>query len=258
MFYKGRHEELFQDLDYDIIDTSGMAQEMVQPDGVAHLLFSTIIAYDMDRFPVGEHPKGWEEFWDTGKFPGRRALRDSPIGNLEFALIADGVPKDSLYPLDVERAFRKLDQIWANVTVWWQQGQQPIQLLVDGEVDLTSAFNGRVSSAKSEGESIEIEWTDGMMEPEYFVIPKGATNEVAANLLIDFAIDAVHQKRFVETISYGPTNRNAFVNLDLKKQAELPGSPSNAKEQFLIDGIWWATNYDEMLKRWNKWKTSHQ
>ena len=35
------------------------------------------------------------------------------------ALVADGVPKDKLYPLDLDRAFKKLDEIKPHIKVWW-------------------------------------------------------------------------------------------------------------------------------------------
>jgi len=49
----------------------------------------------------------------TGRVLGRerrsrpRALRNSPVDNLEFALMADGVPANKLYPLDVDRRLQE-------------------------------------------------------------------------------------------------------------------------------------------------------
>ena len=71
-------------------------------------------------------------------FPGPRSLENSPKGNLEFALLADGVAPDKLYPLDVDRAFKKLDQIKHHIPVWWTNGAQHVQLLIDGEVSMSS------------------------------------------------------------------------------------------------------------------------
>ena len=51
------------------------------------------------------------DYWDAKKFPGPRGMYNAPTYILEFALIADGVPKDKLYPLDVPRAFKSLDRI---------------------------------------------------------------------------------------------------------------------------------------------------
>src|SRR5205823_2462578 len=88
----------------------------------------------------GTQPKSWADWWDVKKFPGARSMRDHPVDNLEFALIADGVAMDKLYPLDVDRAFKKLDQIKPHVNVWWSTGQQPAQLLLDKQFWIDDAW----------------------------------------------------------------------------------------------------------------------
>src|SRR5262249_1097942 len=85
------------------------------------------------RSPNGG-PKNWADFWDVRKFPGNRGLCISdPPRTLIFALLADGVPREKLYPLDLDRAFRKLDEIKPHIKVWWREGNQSQQLLRDGE-----------------------------------------------------------------------------------------------------------------------------
>ena len=114
--------------------------------------------------------------WDVKRFPGPRSMRNHPIDNLEFALIADGVPMDKLYPIDFDRAFKKLDQIKPHVTVWWSTGQQPAQLLLDKEVVLATGWNGRFYDLIKKGAPVEIEWNEGALKQGSFVIPKGAKN----------------------------------------------------------------------------------
>jgi len=98
------------------------------------------------------------------KFPGPRALQDQAPFNLEFALIADGVPMDDLYPLDVDRAFKKMDEIKDHITVWWKNGAQQIQLLTSAEVIYSSAWNGRVNVAQKKGVPLEIVWQGGCLD----------------------------------------------------------------------------------------------
>ncbi|MEL6078769.1 extracellular solute-binding protein, partial [Stenotrophomonas maltophilia] len=73
-------------------------------------------------------PGSWADFWDTKQFPGKRGLRKGAKYTLEFALMADGVPRDQVYqvlrqPGGVDRAFRKLDQIKTQIQ-WWESGAQ--------------------------------------------------------------------------------------------------------------------------------------
>src|SRR5262245_58431633 len=66
---------------------------------VGDIYFSSVLGYNTQSFPTGQQPRYWAEFWDLKKFVGPRMLADLASGNidLEFALLADGVPKDKLY-----------------------------------------------------------------------------------------------------------------------------------------------------------------
>ncbi|MYF77080.1 MAG: ABC transporter substrate-binding protein, partial [Acidobacteria bacterium] len=119
--------------------------------GVGHTFYSTIYAYHPDRFP-DEKPSTIADFFDLERFPGRRGMRRSPLVNLEFALLADGVPPAEVYavldtPEGMRRAFRKLDTIRDHV-VWWEAGAQPPQMLADAEVVMSTAYNGRIFNAQ--------------------------------------------------------------------------------------------------------------
>ena len=82
----------------------------------------------------------------------------------ETLLLADGVPADKLYPLDLDRAFKKLDEIKPHITVWWTSGAQSAQLLNDGEVDMVMAWNGRVSALTKEGAKVAFTYNQGILQ----------------------------------------------------------------------------------------------
>ena len=150
---------------------------------VANIVWSTIIAYDSSKIANG--PKTIADFFDTAKFPGKRGLRKNPKANLEMALMADGVPAADVYKVlgtaeGVDRAFAKLDSIKGDV-VWWEAGAQPPQLLADGEVAMTTAYNGRIFNAVAgEGKPFEIVWDGQVWDLDLWVIPKGSKNKEAA------------------------------------------------------------------------------
>lgn len=254
IFSRGVKEGLFEPLDFSIIDTTNMMPGTVSKYGIAHLLFSTILAYNADSYVNSKVPSNWKEFWDVKHFKGKRAIRDTPIGNLEFALLAAGKPIDSLYPIDVDKAFKKLDEIKPDIRVWWAQGQQPPQLLSTHDVDLSTAFNGRIWKARKDGQKLNIIWDEGMLEPEYFVVLKGSKNRISSFKLINFALQAPQQTEFVKTMGYGPTNKLVLQNIPDPLRLELPSSDSNIKNQFMINGNWWADNEERVLELWNKWK----
>src|SRR5690348_3853114 len=142
---RGCDEGLYEKLDWSkIAKKSELIPESPSACGVGFFVWSTAIAYNADKLKTA--PTGWADFWDVKKFPGKRALRKGARGNLEFALMADGVaPKDVYKVLATkagqDRAFKKLDELKPNIQ-WWEAGAQPPQFLVAGDVVMSSAFNG--------------------------------------------------------------------------------------------------------------------
>ena len=195
-------------IDYNIIDKSKLFSNAVYANGIATCALGTNLVYRSDKYPAGM--KSWADFWDAGKFPGPRSMISNPVRALVYALAADGVPYDKIFPLDVDRAFKKLDQIKPNIKVWWTQGNQSQQLLRDGEVNAMAMWNARASELKSQGVPVEIVWNGGMIHTTMWVVAKGAPNKDLAWKYIQFAIDPRRQAEFATKLWYGPSNPEAF------------------------------------------------
>lgn len=253
---RGARDGILERIDYTGIDKSKFYPEALTDYSVGFCFFSSALAYNAADYPAGTvRPQGWKDFWDTQRFPGRRSLRNDPRTTLEFALLADGVPKEQLYPLDIDRAFRSLDKIRKNVNVWWTTGSQPAQLLANGEVQLVSAFNGRISSAAEQGKiPLTVSWLGGGLDRDSWIIPKGARNREAALALIRYTARPDVQIALTRHIAYGPTMPEAYEKLTASERAQLPSSPENRALQFVFNGDWWAENESVVLERWNKWQ----
>ena len=128
------------------------------------------------------------------------------FGNLEIALSADGVPTDKIYPVDVERAFKKFDQIKAAIEVWTTSYAQPPRLLTDGEIDVTPAWNSGIAAAASKGAPVAIEWNEGFVYYDMWSVPKGAAGAEAAMKFINFCLDPQRQATYATLNPYGPSN----------------------------------------------------
>src|SRR5204863_314594 len=137
-------EGLVEPIDWSIVKKDKLFPNAVYANGLAYCALGTNLAYRRDKFPQGG-PKTWADFWDVKKFPGNRSMLNNAIRAAQFALVADGVAPDKVFPLDVDRAFKKLDQIKPHIKVWWTQGNQSQQLLRDGEVDMMVMWNARAS-----------------------------------------------------------------------------------------------------------------
>lgn len=240
-------------LDYSIIDPDNKLPEMAKArDAMVRASYSTVLGYRTDRFD-GKAPKTWADFWDVKTFPGPRSLENSPKANLEFALLAAGVPKDQIYPIDVDKAFAKLDEIKEHIPVWWDNGAQHVQLLVDGEVNMTSCWNGRITPLKKEGKPVDISWEGGALMLSYLGIPKGAKHPKEAMQFMKFRMDPKASAEFVKLVPYPGFVPGMMELLEPEFVATLPTAPENAAVQFPFGAAWWAQNLEEVQKRWNEW-----
>jgi len=252
-FIRGKSENLFEKLTL-LPDTSNFIKGTVNEYGVANVYWTTVLAYNINSFP-NRKPSTWKDFWNVKDFPGKRALYDDPRGNLEFALIADGVSKDSLYPLDINRAFNKLDEIKPYIKVWWKDGTQPVQLLNDKSVDLTSAWNGRIFSLGSANTQIEFSWNGAVSELDWWVIPRGSNNIETASRFIVFASEPEKMAKQAQIVGYGPVNKTSFTYIPDSIRHQLSTFQKNWDASFVIDSEWWSENENAMMKRWIEWKS---
>ena len=224
-------------------------------DMIANIYFSSVLGYNSQTFPTGKQPRSWAEFWDLKKFAGPRMLADIASGavDLEFALLADGVPRDKIYPIDVNRAFKALDRVRPSIRKFWDTGALSAQMLADKEVVLGSIWNGRLQSVADKGAPLAIEWNEAMLQTQFWSILKGAKNLENAQRFIEFACQPEIQASHAKNIPYGPTNRQAFKSIPADVSARLPSNPEHKAKAFLQNGKWWADNRAMVSERWSQW-----
>lgn len=253
---RGCSEGLFEPLDWERIgNKDDFIPAAVSDCGVGIFIWSTVLTYDPTKFAAA--PQGWADFWDVKKFPGKRGLRRGAKFTLEFALLADGVANQDVYKVlgteaGVQRAFKKLDEIKSSVQ-WWDSGAQPLQWLAAGDVVMTSAYNGRVTSAQAEGQSFAMQWNGSLYDLDHWAIVKGSKKKELAESFIAFASEPVQQKNFVEAIPYGPSNRNAMGLVDKAVGEKLPTAPENLKNARATDAEFWIDHGEDLEERFNAW-----
>ncbi|MET4046113.1 putative spermidine/putrescine transport system substrate-binding protein [Bradyrhizobium sp. RT6a] len=224
--------------------------------GVPNQLSTTVIAYDKDKLPNG--PKTIADLFDVQKFPGKRGLFKGAWSNFEWALIADGVAMKDVYkvlntPKGVDRAFKKLDTIKKDV-VWWTTGAQPPQLLADGQVVMTSAYNGRIYDAiKNSGKHFEIMWDAQLPAISFWVIPKGDPRLDDAYKFITFASSPQAHADLAHITAYAPGNKDAMALVDPAILPLLPTAPDNLRNALPNNSIFWMEKGDELGQRFTAW-----
>ena len=263
-------EGLLEEIDHSMLpaapDGTPAAEDFIdgalQDCAVANIVWSTVFAYNSDN--NDGTPTSISDFFDLDKFPGKRGLRKSAKTALEMALMADGVPAAEVYGIldseaGVDRAFAKLDSIKADI-VWWEAGAQPPQLLADGEVVMSTAYNGRIfNAAVAENQPLVVVWDGQILDFDLFVVPKGAPNKEEAMKFIAFATGTQRLADQASYISYGPARKSsgAMVGLYSDGKTEMgphmPTAAANLGNALVNNFEFWVDHDAELNERFNAW-----
>ncbi len=231
--------------------------------GVGSVFFSTVYAYNEENIP-GTKPSTVADFFDLEAFPGRRGMRRVPQVNMELALMADGVARDQVYatlntPEGIDRAFAKLETIKDEV-IWWEAGAQPPQMLADGEVVMSTAYNGRIFNAQVlEDQPFVIVWDGQLLAVGQFVVVAGTPRLEDAMKYLAFVTSAESMAQIGRRISYSPVRKSGIplVTTHIEKgvdmEPHMPGSDANVVHALRFDWAWWADHQDEMNERFSAW-----
>ncbi|WP_431323358.1 polyamine ABC transporter substrate-binding protein [Rhizobium sp. YTU87027] len=243
-------KSLLEKLDYSVIDKSKLDPRFVTDYSVGSFYYSFVIGCNKDA--VSACPKTWADLFDTQKFPGKRTFyKWSAPGVIEAALLADGVAADKLYPLDLERAFKKLDTIKSDI-VWWSGGAQSQQLLASAEAPFGSVWNGRMTALGKTGVNVETSWEQNITAADSLVVPKGTKNLKAAMEFIALATSAQAQADMATATGYAPINLDAAKLMDPETAKTLPDKQTAS--QVNADMSYWAKNRDAIGERWYAWQ----
>lgn len=257
---RGCEEGLFHELDWSKLGgKERFIPTAVSPCGVGTIVWSVLLAYNDEK--IGEKkPSKFADFWDTGTWPGKRGMRAGPKLNLEFALMADGVPPDEVYdvlstPEGIDRAFAKLDEIKPYIQ-WWEAGAQAPEWLAAGDVTMSIAYNGRISGAQEKGLPLVPVWDNTIYAVDSWVIMAESPHVETGYKFIDFASDAKRQAKNAMHLPYGPTNVDTVKELPPEVVANLPAGDNLATA--LFGGSeeateFWVDHQEELTGRWTAW-----
>ncbi|HEY6434845.1 MAG TPA: extracellular solute-binding protein [Acetobacteraceae bacterium] len=243
---------LLEPIDYDIIDRKQLLPQAAQP----HYMLADIAAYAMGwntkSFTDATRPKDWGEFFDVKAKPGQRSLWKAAPQTLEVAAMGAGQSRESLYPIDVDKAFGKLDAIKSNLS-WWDSGAQGAQLLLGGDADVGAVWNGRLAKPIQDGAPVNLTFDHALYVADAMIIPKGAKNKKYSMQFLANLIRPENQAIFCRRIPYGPVNPATFALLTDAEKDRLPNSPQNSKTAVYQNFDYWAQNGATLIARFNKW-----
>jgi putative spermidine/putrescine transport system substrate-binding protein len=248
-------EGLLEPVDKTAAKTHELPPQMVREYAIVSYSLAENLVYRKDRFPNGG-PQSWADFWDVQKFPGTRCMHDHPHTCLAFALLADGVPTGKLYPMDIDRAFRKMDEIKPHIKVWWREGSQSQQLIRDGEVDVITIWSARAVDLIADKVPLELIWNGAEIFTSNLIVPKGDPNAKAAWEFCNFIAQAKPQADFAMLLPYGPANPGARALMPEWRLRQTPAWPDNEKIGFRHDAAWLGPRLAAIRERWTHWLTT--
>ncbi|QRM32226.1 extracellular solute-binding protein [Microvirga sp. VF16] len=213
------------------------------------------IVYNKEHFPNGG-PTTWKEFWDTKAFPGVRAMpaRTDAWRQLMPALMADGASANAIFPMDVDRGFRKLDELRPHVGLWWTTSDQAVQGFRNGDYDAGFMWMVLVPGLIKEGQPIAWSYNGAIVVGDRYAVVKNAPHKAEALELLKFLLDTpTVQGKICEALFCTPPSTDALAYISEEARAIMPSAEQVKSVMATPDGAWLNTNQPMLVERWNKW-----
>jgi putative spermidine/putrescine transport system substrate-binding protein len=222
---------------------------------VGSFIYAMVLGYNAKAIAKGSEPKSWAEFWDIKKWPQRRTLPDMASGtpSLEFALLADGVPMNKLYPIDIERAFNSMSRIRSAIPKFWDTGALSSTMLADNEVAMGAIWSTRLQVAMDQGAPLDVQWNQNALLAQAYGIPVGSKNYANAVKFIDYASSPAVQARWLAKYKAIPVNTKAYAATSKDLIDPATGTPWTRSKGFVLDIDWWSQNRQKVGQHWAKW-----
>lgn len=236
-------------------DRKDLSPNACAPGGALLQSTATLLAYRTGK-PVDQVPQTWADMWDTQKFPGGRSFPnfDDPWRVMAAALLADGVSRDKLFPLDIDRALRKLEQIRPAVSVWWKTGDQSVQGFRNGDYSLGQIWLTRAKAMQAEGLPIGWSYKASFLVGDRIALVKGAPHHDNALKLIAFWLNSPEaQAKACEVLSCTPPSSDAISLMSEEVRKSMPSGDEVRDTIVVPDADWINANSALMLQRWNSW-----
>ena len=246
---------------------------------VGNILYSWNYAYNDEKIG-SKKPTTIKDFFNTKKFPGKRAIYKGAMSNIEIALVADGVKAsgaqaggDLLYRkaegAGIDRALAKIKKLCTDPNggcVFWNAGAQPPELLANGEVVMATGWNGRFFNAQMEGTPLVQVWDAQILDYEYFAMVKGGPGDADGS-----ALKVLREMTSTEGlagsakyIAYAPWRKSSIAIMEAGEPwfkdgktnmvPHMPTAPGNLKSHILMNPNFWADNQDEINEKWEAMK----
>lgn len=255
-FHRNIREGLLQKLDLSKFPKDNLVPQSINEYGLWNVPYATVLVWNTKLWPLsGKHPTSILDLWNQKDFPGPRCLQKGAVDNLEWAVLSAGVAPEKRYPIDEKKAYAELDKLKPNVAVWWTTGAQSMQVIINGDCVMGTAWNGRpYQLMQKESAPLGVAWKNGILHESWWTIPKGAKNVDAAYKLLNFMLDPKRQGALGDKSQYAGGVKDATNFMTPETRQGLATSTEHLKEIMIADdGGWWVDNGPAAEKRFQEW-----
>lgn len=249
LYDHGRLATLPGDLKAKLTKTLGAGK--VTDFGFSHANLGNVIACNMDK--VKACPKTMAEFYDTRRFPGKRMFSGiEPIMAVATAQSAAGLSKEQIssQPVDLDSVFAKLEALKPSIKAFWTSGDQQLQIMRSGEVDMGIIWSGRAYDLAAKGMNLQINWGGGVYEPSYWAVVKGGNERDGFKLLDWIATHPDAQAKWATDLHYSVPNPKALESLPPDLASQMVDSESNFDKLVTPNFAWYAKNTKQLNGRY--------
>lgn len=248
------HKDLLEPIDCTVVTTCdapapGTTNSKYR---VAENVTTFAVGYLANKFDT--EPTSYKDFFDVKKYPGKRGLwKLASGGALELALLADGVAPNDLYPLDVDRALKKLATIRDDI-IWYDSPPQGEDLLSSGEASMVLNFAARpYDLATRLNKPAKVLWDGHIDLGSYLVVPKGGKHVDEAMKFIAWITDPAHNAEISKYYPLGPGSADAVSKVDKGNSAWV--ATSHADTGVGQDDQYWDQNFGSVNDKFQAWLT---
>ena len=237
-------------IDYAIVDKAKVLDGFAWEFGVSIIFYGYAFMYDTEKFK-DDPPSTWTDFFDIAKYPGKRSLYKWANGAIEGALLADGVPKGEVYPIDLDRALTKIKSI-KDDSFYWGSGAEAQQMIIDGEVTMGMVWLNRAKNVEADTNGrFRLNINEAIAMPGAYIVPRG--NPAGRENVMNFIASCQRPERqiaLLECHGMTPANPQAFSMIPDELKRFAVTSDENLSRVILNDPVWWAENGGDAVNKY--------
>jgi putative spermidine/putrescine transport system substrate-binding protein len=220
----------------------------VTPFGFAHGNLGNVIVCNTAKMKTC--PANMAQFYNTKMFPQPRMFGGiEPIEAVTTAEVAAGMPiaQTATTPVNVKAAIKTLEGLKPKIKVFWQSGEQQVQAMHSGQVDMGIMWSNRAYELASQGVKVKVVWLDGAYEPSFWTVLAGAPHEqTALKLLSWIAAHPKNEAQWAQEIHISVPNPKALDYIPKSFSEQLADNPVNYKQMAVPNFPWYAQHGTEL------------